>query len=133
MTMIARPIVLSFVLCRDLIFDLASGEASLHRPFNEQFSPEFPLHVHASIFSLWREMEGSYRLDTQLMDAEGEVVWSCEQPQPVYCPSRFAIQRVILHPLWLYFPRPGLYDLILRFDGEEVFRTIFNTAQRPVA
>jgi hypothetical protein len=120
----AKPVVLSFLLCRDLIVDARTSEVALLRPFYEVVGTAFPLLVSVSVYSTWREVEGTYQLQSQLLDPEGEVAWSYTEANPLVGRDRFTVHQIILHPLRLVVPEPRMYDFILTANGEEVWRTL---------
>jgi hypothetical protein len=101
------------------------------RPTHEVFGASFPLLTEVSVYSTWRGVQGTYQLESQLMDPEGEVIWSHAETRPLVGDDRFVVHRIILHPLRVLIPSAGSYDFILTANGEEVFRTLFNAVCRP--
>jgi hypothetical protein len=126
-----KPVLLSFMLCRDLMLDKSMGEVTLLLgPTHEVFGAAYPLATELSLYFTWRQLDGEYRLACQLLDPEGEVVWSHAEARSLTSNDRLLVHRVILHPLRLVVPSPGLYDFVLTANEEEIFRTLLNAVWR---
>jgi hypothetical protein len=126
----AKPVVLSFVLCRQLVLDPRTQEAVLLQPTHHVVGASFPLWTEVSLYSTWRQLEGTYHLESQLMTPEGDVVWFHPEKRPLVSHDRFMVHRIILHPLRMLIPAPGVHDFILMANGEEVVRTLYNVVYR---
>src|SRR5262245_24239453 len=101
------------LLCRRVVEDTFTHENILISPIHEFAAPQYPVIIELSLFAKWTSVQGSYRIECQLQDMEGDVVWREKQDVPLENPNPLLICVLRLFHLRLYFPKPGKYDFVL--------------------
>jgi hypothetical protein len=121
----ATPICKSFLLCRQIFQDECTGEYLLLGPTNQIVASRYPVLADLSLFMHWASAHGVYRLELQVRDLEGNVVWRhrFERPYEAADPLRPTLIK-LLH-LDIPCPRPGKYDVVMLANDEEVVRDVF--------
>ena len=119
------PVSKSFLVCRRIVQDAATGEFVIISPIHEIHSATYPTLVELAIFARWGSVQGKYQLEIRLQDLEENVAWGQRQPVPLECTDPLVIVMLALHPLKVYFPRPGKHEFVLLANGQEVVRDIF--------
>ena len=124
------PLCKSFVVCRQIMQDMASKEFVILGPTHQIVSPVFPMIGNLSFFAQSTSMQGAYILELQLQDMDANVLWrhTFEPPWEHHDPLKIAY--LSLQNLGIYFPKPGKFDVVLVANGEEIARTPF-WAQMP--
>jgi hypothetical protein len=115
-----HPLAQAFVLCRMIYEDRRTGEILLVGPFSGIELNFFPAGYRFALYSQLSSGHGSYRLGLQLRDAELEVRWSWQWPEPQHIEDPLEPFRVILHDLIVPFPHPGRFFLTLLAHGEDL-------------
>jgi len=118
--MFELPKLHGLILCDRAHVNRENGEFSLVGLFQTRRFPEFPtppvgFTVYAALFE--GAGEGTLELKVELFDT-GRVIykyqrWLVNPPRGLTMHLEIRIKRCV-------FPTPGLYDLILRFDGKEL-------------
>jgi hypothetical protein len=114
------PLVQAFVVCRE-IWELAdSHEHVLIGPFSRARCAEFPAHVVVSVYAHLTDAQGRYELVLQLVDGEGEVVWTRPRSTVIEANDPLMPFRVTLRQVTVCFPQPGRFHLVLLVNGDVV-------------
>jgi hypothetical protein len=119
------PVSKSFIVCRQVFQDVVTQEYILLGPTHQIGSFTYPLVANLSIFARCTSVQGSYKLELQLQDLEGEVMWRQPFERPLESQDPIAVAILNIQNQGIYFPRPGKYDLVLLANGEEVVRDVF--------
>jgi hypothetical protein len=111
------PLVQAFVVCRE-IWELAdTREHVLIGPFSRVTGAECPAHVVASVYAHLTEARGRYELALQLVDDDGEVVWTWPRNALIEEHDPLMPHRVALRQVTVCFPQPGRFHLALLLNG----------------
>jgi hypothetical protein len=94
-------------------------------PTHQIVTLAFPTVVTVSIFARMTSVQGTYHLEVQLQDLEGEVIWRHRLEPPLTMNDPLAVGILNLQNLGVYFPKPGKYELVLLANNEEVVRDVF--------
>ncbi len=119
-SMAARPIVQAFLVCREVLKDIRTGDHILLGPTTHLRLQQFPCRVAVMGFLQMVEAHGRYTLSASLQDSDGEQVWSWSMNEPLYHPEPLFIHQVVFGEWILSFPHPGRYRLELRANGVEL-------------
>jgi len=119
------PTCKSFTVCRQTLQDVFTKEYMLLAPTHQIVTIAFPTVVTVSIFARMTSVQGTYQLEVQLQDLEGEVIWRHRLEPPLTMNDPLAVGILNLQNLGVYFPKPGKYDLVLLANNEEVVRDVF--------
>ncbi len=119
------PACKSFTVCRQTFQDVFTKEYMLLAPTHQVVTMSFPTVLSVSIFARMTSVQGTYHLEVQLQDMEGEVIWRHRLEPPLTMNDPLAVGILNLQNLGIYFPRPGKYDLVLLANNEEVVRDVF--------
>jgi hypothetical protein len=122
------PVCKSFVACRQIFLDQFAQEYIILAPTHQIASLMFPVVVTLSIFGRFTSVQGSYHLELQLQDLEGNTVWRQIFEQPWELRDPLAVGTLVLNNLGIYFQKPGKYEWVLFANGDEVFRDVFFAA-----
>jgi hypothetical protein len=111
-------------MCRQVFIDQLTGEKILLGPTCEAYLPNYPATVMCSMFAQLTSAHGSYELQVQLQDMEGNMVW--QGPQVSWA-ARDPLQvgDVIVSNLLVAFPAAGKYDVVLLANNQEIARVVF--------
>jgi hypothetical protein len=114
------PLVQAFVVCRE-IWELAdTQEHVLIGPFSRVTCAEFPAHVVASVYAHPTEARGRYDLALQLVDDDGEVVWTRPRNTLIEEHDPLMPHRIVLRQVTVCVPQPGRFHLVLLLNGVTV-------------
>ncbi len=119
------PACKSFTVCRHTFQDVFTKEYMLLAPTHQIVTLTFPTVVTVSIFARMTSVQGTYQLEIQLQDLEGEVIWRHRLEPPLTLNDPLAVGILNLQNLGIYFPKPGKYELVLLANNEEVVRDVF--------
>jgi hypothetical protein len=119
------PICKAFLVCRQIIQDMSSKEFIILGPTHQFYAPVFPMIGNLSFFAQCTSMQGSYNLELQLQDLEGNVQWRFAFEPPWECNDPLNVAFLTLQNMGIYFPRPAKYDIVLLASGDELARTPF--------
>ena len=127
-----RPVVKSFIVCNRIFEDQATRELILLDPRQQVGAAQFPVILRLSIYAHCTGMHGTYHLELQLQDMEGNSLWGQPIDKPLEAPDplRGTVMRLV--NMDVYFAKPGKYDLVLLANGEEIHRDVFCVCQGPV-
>jgi hypothetical protein len=115
----------TFQFCRQIFQDTATQEYLLLGPTHQAIVPEFPAFVDLSLYARWTSVQGTYRLELQLQDLEGEVVWAAPEGAPLEGRDPLLVCVITLRHNQVFFPSPGKYDMVMLANGDEVIRDVF--------
>jgi len=109
-----------FVLCRGLFVDPARQDYTIVWPVHQVFSSRYPLTEDFSVFARWTNAHGSYAVELQLRNLEGDVLWSWKLEAPFEAHDPLQIWMIPLHHLPMQIPGFGKYEVALLANGTEV-------------
>jgi hypothetical protein len=109
--------VQAFVVCREITQSPGNGEHSLIAPFCRVTGPAFPADIPMAIYAFMTCACGRYEVRLELTDDDGCTVCSLEacsfEEWDPLMPHRIALHRVFIR-----FPHPGRFDLVMLANGE---------------
>ena len=114
------PVCKCFVLCRGLFVDPARQEYTIVSPVHQVFAPHYPLVEDFSVFARWTNAHGSYAIEVQLRNLEGDVLCSCKMKAPFEAHDPLQIWMIPLHHLPFQIPAPGKYEVAMLANGVEL-------------
>ncbi len=114
------PVCKCFVLCRGLFVDPARQDYTIVSPVHQVFSSRYPLTEDFSVFARWTNAHGSYAVEVQLRNLEGDVLSSCKLDAPFEAHDPLQIWMIPLHHLPMQIPGPGKFEVALLANGQEV-------------
>jgi hypothetical protein len=112
--------------------DIGSKEFILLGPTHQMVAPVYPMIGSLAFFAQCTTMQGSYILQLQLQDMEGNVQWHQKMDPPWECNDPLSVAYLSLQNMGIYFPRPGKYDIVLLANDDEIARVPF-WAQLPAS
>jgi hypothetical protein len=118
------PMTHAFLVCREIIQDVVTGQCVLIDPRVEFSLPHFPAEVLVSIYGQLSEVRGDYSPELRIWGSDGEILWNYRAPAPMTSPDNDPLRqfRFIIRDLAIPFPSPGRYDLLLMSQGTEIAR-----------
>ena len=116
------PVCRSLIICQQILQDHRTQSTSLIGLVQHIRGLQFPTVAQFSLFSRWTNGHGAYKIEVQLRDPEGNIVWRQAFPQACEMPDPLQPCDLSFHDLKIYLPGPGKYDLVLIANGEEVGR-----------
>ena len=114
------PVCKCFVLCRQIFVDGIRQDYTLVCPVHQVFSSRYPLTEDFSVFARWTNAHGSYTVEVQLRNLEGDVLWRQVMEAPFEAHDPLQVWIVPLSHLAVTIPEPGKYELALLASGKEV-------------
>ena len=116
--------ILTFTACRKIecIPGTNPIEYVLVAPSINWWSVGYPAWVQMGLFVEFTEAEGAYTSRIEVYDSEGD--WLCRLVEggPFVSTDPVTVHCCTLKQAGFSVPRPGLYDLVLFFNDEEVAR-----------
>src|SRR5262245_5036553 len=112
------PVCKCFVLCRGLFVDLACQDYPIVSPVHQVFAPRYPLQEDFSVFARWTNANGSYEIEVQLRNLEGDVLCSCKSEAPFEARDPLQIWMIPLHHIPFQIPEPGKYEVAMLANGQ---------------
>jgi len=125
-----QPLAQSFLLCRDIFQDRQTGEYLLIAPYSGLALPAFPAAFPVSLYIRLTGGHGTYRLNIQVRDEEGQVVGEILGAEPIPSADPLTACQICWRNLGLHIPRPGRYDLVLLANGEDLAHHSLEVALR---
>lgn len=114
------PVCKCFVLCKQVCVDPARQDYTVVSPVHQVFSPHYPIRQDLAVFARWTNAHGSYEVEVQLRDLEGEVLWRQKMDNPFETNDPLQTWILPLHHLPFVIKRPGKYEVALLAGGKEV-------------
>jgi hypothetical protein len=108
------------LLCRGLFVDPARQDYAVVSPVHQVFSPRYPITEDFSVFARWTNAHGSYAIEVQLRNLEGDVLSSCKMETPFEAHDPLQIWIIPLQHLPIKIPEPGKYEVAMLANGAEV-------------
>jgi hypothetical protein len=119
------PVCKTFLVCKQIFVDELTQECTLVAPIHQIFVEEYPLRQYLSFFARWTKAHGSYRVEVQLRDLEGAVLWRDEMAQPLQASDPLRVVPLSLSRCRVRIPEPGTYEFVLLANGQEVSADVF--------
>ena len=116
------PQAQAFVVCRQITTDPQTGEFILAGPISWVPVEEFPATVRVSVYVHLTGGHGTYVLELQLRDADGDVVWSWRPRDPYPHPDPLTPAQLAFQAVTIEVPQAGRYDMVLVAGGDEIAR-----------
>jgi hypothetical protein len=116
--------VLTFTACREIqrLPRTNPPEYVLVAPSINWWSMVYPAPVQMGLFVEFTGAEGAYVPRIEVYDADGELLGCLVEGGPFLSHDPVAVHVITLERVSFTVPRPGLYDLVLFFNGAEVAR-----------
>ena len=113
------PVCKPLVICRKIV--QTSTELTLVGIVGRVSARFYPTGRQLGIYARWASVHGDYLVETQLQTMEGTVVWreGAQAALPMHDPLKEF--NVVLN-MTVVFPEPGMYDVVLLANGEEIAR-----------
>src|SRR5262249_18270565 len=107
------PVCKAFLVCKQIFWDEGTGECVLVSPLHQVFTPRYPAVLDLSFFARWTNAHGRYRVELQLRDLEGRVLWREEMDKPFEVADPLRLVSLTLRHHHVRFPAPGKYEVAL--------------------
>ena len=91
----------------------------------------FPAEVPLSVFARLTDARGRYAVGLQLVDSDGQVVWTWEKAGVVAEPDPLSAHLVNFPNVMVRFPQAGRYDLMFLIDGEALAHHALGAREMP--
>lgn len=117
-----KPVLVTFVMCREIFEKLETGEILLVGPGADLVVPHFPILVSRSMYLELTSCRGEYLPRLEVIDAEQRVLCQWETKDPFVQTDPLALTVVRFNDVFLDVPHPGRFDLVLKLNGEEFAR-----------
>jgi hypothetical protein len=116
--------ILTFTACREIqrVPRTSPPEYVLVAPSINWWSVAYPAAVQMGLFVELTGARGAYAPRIEVHDAEGESLGCLVEGGPFVSKGPVAVHCITLELVRFSVPRPGLYDLVLFFNGEEAAR-----------
>jgi hypothetical protein len=126
------PMCKALLVCRQVVKDAFTDEYILIGPTHQVTPLTYPAVVTLGIFAHWTSVQGTYKIELQLRDVEGRVVWQEDEP-PLAGEDPLLAYAIAFAGRNFILPKPGTYDLVMLANGEEVGRNVLfaNVYQHP--
>lgn len=115
-----KPICRTFLVCRELYQDNQTGEVIIVGPATEATAAHYPSNFTLNLFAHITSMRGTYLPALQLRDLDGRVVWGQSMGAPAEVHDALAVFRFLFRPVLLTVPRPGVFEIVLLLNDEEI-------------
>jgi hypothetical protein len=116
------PVVVSFVMCREMFQDQAADRLLLLDPGTDVIVPHFPYVVRRGFYLEFTSGHGDYRPRLELRDLQDNTVWSWSAPGTFAARGPLELGTVIFKNNDLCVPYPGRFEIVLLLDNVEVAR-----------
>jgi len=124
------PICSAFLACRQIIDDKQCGDYVLVGQSKSYQHHFFPCAVSIAFFARLTSVHGDYRVEVQLLDEHGEIVWR-DGPLHTWSLADPLEMYDIKFELCPVFLRPAVYTFVLAANGEEVARQRYTVKPTP--
>jgi hypothetical protein len=118
------PFSVAFLPCRQIVEDPRIQDTVLVGLPTVFSDHNFPSAGPLGVFARWSSAHGEYHVELQLVTLAGEVVWKTGPVEPWRMSDPLRTYDLKLH-VNVVFPAPGIYDLVLLANGDEVARQKF--------
>lgn len=115
-----KPRCRYFTLCRQLFVDPDRQDFTVVTPTYQVFPARYPVVEDLSVYARWVDAHGAYAVEVQLRDLEGEVLCRARMKHPFEMSDPLRVVQVALWHLAIHIPRPGMYEVALLANGEDV-------------
>jgi hypothetical protein len=119
-----RVEVLTFVACREIrhIPGTHPPEYALLAPALNWWAETYPAQIWMGIYVEFTGAGGAYTARIEVFDGDGRPVGCLAEGGPFVSDDPVRVHCITLERAGLAVPRPGMYDLVLFMNGEEVAR-----------
>src|SRR5262249_41373673 len=114
--------ILTYLACRQIqrLPRTSPPEYALVAPSINWWSLVYPAPVQMGLYVEFTGAEGAYVPRIDVYEAEGELLGCLVEGGPFLSEDPVAVHTITLEGVSFTVPRPGLYDLVLFLNGEEV-------------
>ena len=118
------PRVITFTACREIrpIPQTSPPEHVLVAPAINWWSASYPARVRMGLYVEYTGAEGAYETRVDVYDGDGDLLGPLVVGAPPVSKDPVAVHSITQERVSFDVPRPGLYDLVLFFNGEEAAR-----------
>jgi hypothetical protein len=116
--------ILTFTTCREIkrLPQTCPPEYVLTAPSIDWRSAVYPASVQMGLFVEFTGADGSYIPRIEVYDGDGDLLGCLVEGGPFVSKDPVAVHCICVEQVRFDVPRPGLYDLVLFFNHEEVAR-----------
>lgn len=125
MTRPPLPLCKAFLVCRRILDDRQRDDTLLEGLPRALHAMYYPCGAMLGIFARCTSAHGDYRIEVQLHNHEGTVVWRDGPLEAWRLDNPLEMYDLKLN-LTVVFPCPGTYDIVLLANGDEVARQRFH-------
>ncbi len=111
------PLIQAFMVCAQVFESRQRTEFLLANPFNTANCTAFPATRPLCVYADLHGLRGRYAISLQLLDDDGEIVWSYESNTVIEEADPLRPRRIILQDIAVTYPQPGRYDLVILANG----------------
>jgi hypothetical protein len=113
--------------------DERTEEYVLVSPQHQTFAPRYPVVQDLSFIARWTNAHGRHRVELQLRDLAGVVLWHEEMSEPFDVADPLRLFPLYLRHHQVRFPAPGKDEFALLANGQEVAADVFlaHTSEPP--
>lgn len=122
----------TILLCEHRIVEAETRRVTLVNIFNTCHVEVYPTHIRpATLFVKLIGGLGHYELQTQVLDLREDKVIADSPPMSVRFPDKLGFVDVTVGIPSLPIEHPGLYDIVLLANGQEIDRIQFDVRPPP--
>jgi hypothetical protein len=114
------PICKCFVVCKRIFLDPERKDYVLVEPTHQLFPERLPFTQELAIFARWTNSHGTYKVEVQLRDLEGNALCRIELTRPFETMDPLQVWMLPLMNLRFPIQAPGKYEIALLANGQEV-------------
>lgn len=126
----------AMLLCETAITDASTQKTSLINLFQSFVLPKFPGWTHFAVAYVHLSSGlGLYQIRTEVHDLEQDTILLHSPFMQVEFTTRLMLVKMMIGIPPLKLPHPGIYDLVLMANGDEIDRMKFGavlTGQEPI-
>jgi hypothetical protein len=116
-----KPECKAFLICREIGIHTKTGELILVGLPTNFAHRRFPAAMTCGVFA---RLASAHGIEVQLQSPEGEVFWKDGPPAPWDMSNPLVTADLRLN-LNIVFPSPGIFDVVLLANGDEISRQRF--------
>lgn len=116
--------ILTFVTCREIrrLGGTDPPEYVLTAPTINWWSENYPARVDMGIYVEFTDAQGAYVPRIEVYDSDGDLLGPLVEGGPFVSNDPTRVHTITLERCSFNVPHPGLYDVVLFFNGEEAAR-----------
>jgi hypothetical protein len=124
------PVCRAFLVCQQVVDDQKLGETVLVGLPRFHRHHRYPTARMFGFFARLAEARGTYEVEVQLRNEDGDIVWRDGPPTPWKLDDPLTLYDLKLN-MNVVFPETGEYEFVLALNGEEIARQAFKALPAP--